>query len=192
VWRLPHHAGWLPSQPSNAARCHFAWPSALIFFHLHATGLEHSSRCQLCPWPTSSCPPCLVAHRSKLFGFEQWDAPVLESEALYVRKAGEEITDQLYGFEVHGHLPRSVCPTRRGYRTLTSFTIPRSVCRSLSAWRPASDRKRQLHATYFWTHFHNVSLPAPHTHTPFPAPLRHARPRVPRTRAGGVWRCAPS
>jgi histidyl-tRNA synthetase len=38
--------------------------------------------------------------RSKLFGFEQWDAPVLESEALYVRKAGEEITDQLYSFEV--------------------------------------------------------------------------------------------
>lgn len=37
---------------------------------------------------------------SKLFGFEQWDAPVLESEELFVRKAGEEITDQLYNFEV--------------------------------------------------------------------------------------------
>jgi histidyl-tRNA synthetase len=37
---------------------------------------------------------------SKLFGFEQWDAPVLESEALFVRKAGEEITEQLYNFEV--------------------------------------------------------------------------------------------
>jgi histidyl-tRNA synthetase len=35
-----------------------------------------------------------------LFGFEQWDAPVLESEELYKRKAGEEITDQLYNFEV--------------------------------------------------------------------------------------------
>ena len=31
---------------------------------------------------------------SLLFGFEEWDAPVLESEALYTRKAGEEITQQ--------------------------------------------------------------------------------------------------
>jgi histidyl-tRNA synthetase len=28
----------------------------------------------------------------------RYDAPVLESEALYVRKAGEEVTDQLYNF----------------------------------------------------------------------------------------------
>ena len=33
-------------------------------------------------------------------GFEQFDVPVLESEELFVRKAGEEITDQLYNFEV--------------------------------------------------------------------------------------------
>lgn len=37
---------------------------------------------------------------SSLFGFEQFDVPVLESEELFVRKAGEEITDQLYCFEV--------------------------------------------------------------------------------------------
>ena len=37
---------------------------------------------------------------SRLFAFEQVDAPVLESEELFVRKAGEEITDQLYNFEV--------------------------------------------------------------------------------------------
>ena len=37
---------------------------------------------------------------SRLFGFEQWDAPVMESEELFVRKAGEEITEQLYNFEV--------------------------------------------------------------------------------------------
>lgn len=30
------------------------------------------------------------------FGFEEYDACVLESQALYVRKAGDEITDQLY------------------------------------------------------------------------------------------------
>lgn len=39
---------------------------------------------------------------SKRFGFEEFDAPVLESEALYVRKAGEEITEQLYCFEDKG------------------------------------------------------------------------------------------
>lgn len=39
---------------------------------------------------------------SRLFAFEQVDAPVLESEALFIRKAGEEITDQLYNFEDKG------------------------------------------------------------------------------------------
>lgn len=35
---------------------------------------------------------------SDLFGFEHIDFPVLESEDLFVRKAGEEITEQLYNF----------------------------------------------------------------------------------------------
>jgi histidyl-tRNA synthetase len=32
------------------------------------------------------------------FGFQEYDAPVLENEELYKRKAGEEITDQMYNF----------------------------------------------------------------------------------------------
>lgn len=32
-------------------------------------------------------------------GFEEYDAPVMESEALYIRKAGEEVTQQLYNFD---------------------------------------------------------------------------------------------
>lgn len=32
---------------------------------------------------------------SRLFGFEEVDFPVLESEALFIRKAGEEIRDQV-------------------------------------------------------------------------------------------------
>ena len=36
---------------------------------------------------------------SRLFGFEQFECPVLESEDLFVRKAGEEITQQLYNFQ---------------------------------------------------------------------------------------------
>jgi len=36
------------------------------------------------------------------FGFEEYDAPVLESEDLYIRKAGEEVAQQLYNFEDKG------------------------------------------------------------------------------------------
>merc|ERR1719298_13517 len=32
-------------------------------------------------------------------GFEEYDAPVLESEELYIRKAGEDVTKQLYSLE---------------------------------------------------------------------------------------------
>jgi histidyl-tRNA synthetase len=35
---------------------------------------------------------------SASFGFEQYDAPVVESEELYTRKAGEEVAEQLYSF----------------------------------------------------------------------------------------------
>lgn len=55
---------------------------------------------------------------SHLFGFEQFETPVLESEDLFVRKAGEEITQQLYNFEagllltaMHvGHTATALCP----------------------------------------------------------------------------------
>eukprot|EP00873_Tetraselmis_striata_P015158 jgi/Tetstr1/435422/TSEL_024330.t1 len=50
------------------------------------------------------------AEVSKAFGFEQIDAPVLESEELFVRKAGEEITDQLYNFEDKGGRRMSLRP----------------------------------------------------------------------------------
>ena len=35
---------------------------------------------------------------AQLYGFQEYDAPVLESEDLYKRKAGEEITEQMYNF----------------------------------------------------------------------------------------------
>lgn len=38
-----------------------------------------------------------------MFAFEEVDFPVLESEALFIRKAGEEIRDQLYCFEDRGN-----------------------------------------------------------------------------------------
>ncbi len=39
---------------------------------------------------------------AKAHGFEEYDAPVLETEELFTRKAGEEITQQLYNFEDKG------------------------------------------------------------------------------------------
>ena len=36
------------------------------------------------------------------YGFSEYDSPVLESESLYTRKAGEEVTQQLYSFEDKG------------------------------------------------------------------------------------------
>jgi len=35
---------------------------------------------------------------ARMHGFAEYDSPVLESEALYTRKAGEEVTEQLYNF----------------------------------------------------------------------------------------------
>eukprot|EP00282_Hemiselmis_andersenii_P012119 CAMPEP_0114121924 /NCGR_PEP_ID=MMETSP0043_2-20121206/7427_1 /TAXON_ID=464988 /ORGANISM="Hemiselmis andersenii, Strain CCMP644" /LENGTH=187 /DNA_ID=CAMNT_0001214617 /DNA_START=47 /DNA_END=606 /DNA_ORIENTATION=- len=35
---------------------------------------------------------------ARSFGFQEYDAPVLEHEELYTRKAGEEITQQMYNF----------------------------------------------------------------------------------------------
>jgi histidyl-tRNA synthetase len=35
---------------------------------------------------------------ARLYGFEEYDAPVVEREELYTRKAGDEITQQLYNF----------------------------------------------------------------------------------------------
>jgi histidyl-tRNA synthetase len=35
---------------------------------------------------------------ARLFGFQEYDAPILEHEELYTRKAGEEITQQMYNF----------------------------------------------------------------------------------------------
>ena len=38
---------------------------------------------------------------ARRFGFEEVDAPVLEHAELFTRKAGEEIVEQLYHFELH-------------------------------------------------------------------------------------------
>eukprot|EP01064_Diplonema_japonicum_P030679 TRINITY_DN5282_c0_g1_i2.p1 TRINITY_DN5282_c0_g1~~TRINITY_DN5282_c0_g1_i2.p1 ORF type:complete len:486 (+),score=137.90 TRINITY_DN5282_c0_g1_i2:69-1526(+) len=47
----------------------------------------------------------LFSHYRKVaqqFGFEEYDAPVLEAENLYTRKAGEEIVQQMFNFTTKG------------------------------------------------------------------------------------------
>jgi histidyl-tRNA synthetase len=41
---------------------------------------------------------CHFRDTARAFGFQEYDAPVLEHSALYTRKAGEEITEQMYCF----------------------------------------------------------------------------------------------
>ncbi|KAL7545337.1 hypothetical protein ACHAWF_008692 [Thalassiosira exigua] len=47
---------------------------------------------------------------ASLYGFSEYDAPVLESEDLYTRKAGEEVTQQLYNFVDKGDRPVALRP----------------------------------------------------------------------------------
>lgn len=47
---------------------------------------------------------------ARLFGFEPYDAPILEPEELYKRKAGEEITQQMYNFVDKSKLPVALRP----------------------------------------------------------------------------------
>ncbi|GMI38216.1 hypothetical protein TrCOL_g796 [Triparma columacea] len=47
---------------------------------------------------------------SKSYGFSHYDSPILESTSLYTRKAGEEVTEQLYSFLDKGGRPVSLRP----------------------------------------------------------------------------------
>ena len=62
------------------------------------------------------------------YGFEEYDAPVLETEDLYIRKAGEEVTQQLYNFEDKGGrrlaLRPEVCQKQRCNATREVIHLP--------------------------------------------------------------------
>lgn len=47
---------------------------------------------------------------ARLFSFQEFDAPMLESDALYKRKGGEEITGQMYNFVDKGDRPVALRP----------------------------------------------------------------------------------
>jgi histidyl-tRNA synthetase len=47
---------------------------------------------------------------ARRYGFEEYDAPVVEHVELYIRKAGEEVTQQLYDFTDKGGRKLSLRP----------------------------------------------------------------------------------
>lgn len=119
---LQHHANYIPGvayTDSNSVHV------LLADFHIakdatvspcqccsvvHSKHVECSSTMSvvnMCvPCDTSNCCTLrLFGHWRQValsFGFEEYDAPVLENEALYVRKSGEEVTQQLFNFEDKG------------------------------------------------------------------------------------------
>ena len=78
---------------------------------------------------------------SNKFGFEQYDAPILESEEMYVRKSGEEITEQLYNFIDKGGRKLSLRPemtpslARMVLAKGKSIQLPLKWCSIPQCWR---------------------------------------------------------
>lgn len=96
------------------------------------------------------------------FGFEEYDAPVLESEELYIRKAGEEITQQLYNFEDKGKRRVSLRPemtpslARMVLAKGNSLMLPLKWFAVPQCWRyerMTRGRRRYIAAYDILTHF---------------------------------------
>ena len=73
----------------------------LVLLPLHHTpllstlSLSFALSLSLSPYLSLSLAVCPCAKVGKSFGFQEYDAPVLEHTRLYERKAGEEITEQV-------------------------------------------------------------------------------------------------
>lgn len=98
-----------------------------LFNHFREARRAHHAQCAA---SDAAGPPQV----SLLFGFEEWDAPVLESEALYTRKAGEEITQQARTRSVRGACSGGPDERACSSRTRSSTT---SRTRAAVAWRCA-------------------------------------------------------
>ena len=97
MWRRPREAALIQDERKASAP---APPAAPIpprgtrDFYPHSCATSDAEDMSLRTW--------LFGHWravAGLHGFEEYDAPVLESEELYVRKAGEDVTKQLYSME---------------------------------------------------------------------------------------------
>lgn len=98
---------------------------------------------------------------SALFGFQEYDAPVLEKQELYKRKAGEEITQQMYCFtdkegaevtlrpEMTPSLARMVLQLMRGTGEMAAL-LPLKWYSVPQCWRFETTQRGRKREHYQW------------------------------------------
>jgi len=97
-----------------------------------------------------------------LYGFQEYDAPVLEHEELYKRKAGEEITQQMYNFvdkegalvtlrpEMTPSLARMVLSLMRAETGEMSALLPLKWYSIPQCWRFETTQRGRKREHYQW------------------------------------------
>lgn len=93
---------------------------------------------------------------AKSFGFEEYDAPILETEELYVRKQGEDITQQLYNFEDKGERKVTLRPemtpslARMVLAKANTLPMPLKWYSIPQCWRYERMQRGRLREHYQW------------------------------------------
>ena len=93
---------------------------------------------------------------AKTFGFEEYDAPILETEELYTRKQGEEITQQLYNFEDKGERKVTLRPemtpslARMVLAKANTLPLPLKWYSIPQCWRYERMQRGRLREHYQW------------------------------------------
>ena len=93
---------------------------------------------------------------AKTFGFEEYDAPILETEELYTRKQGEEITQQLYNFEDKGERKVTLRPemtpslARMVLAKANTLPMPLKWYSIPQCWRYERMQRGRLREHYQW------------------------------------------
>ncbi|KAF0980476.1 hypothetical protein FDP41_013690 [Naegleria fowleri] len=93
---------------------------------------------------------------SKLFGFEPYDAPILEMEDLYKRKGGEEIVQQMYNFKEKSDLNVALRPemtpslARLILKNRKILTLPLKWYSIPQCWRYETTTRGRKREHYQW------------------------------------------
>jgi histidyl-tRNA synthetase len=92
---------------------------------------------------------------SRRFGFEEVDAPIVEHAELFIRKAGEEIVEQLYHFTLHDrHLALRPELTPSLARMVTAragaLRLPLRWCSIPQCWRYERSTRGRRREHYQW------------------------------------------
>ena len=93
---------------------------------------------------------------AQLYGFEEYDAPVVESAGLYTRKAGEEIVQQLYTFTDKGGRALALRPemtpslARMVLQKGTSLALPLKWSSIPQCWRYERMTRGRRREHYQW------------------------------------------